>query len=281
MKKLCVIGDPIDHSKSPLIQNAMLTALGLSYEYGRQLVHPGETADFLARAKAEGYAGFNATMPHKEALVPLMDELDEDARRCGAVNTVCLRAGRVYGYNTDGTGFLRALGSLGLSPAGLRVTVLGAGGAAKSVSLALARSGAKVTVCNRTLDKAAALCGADPDHMTPANFALDTLCKLSETTDLLFNGTSLGMSGTAGQFTDLSFVDALPKTAAVCDAIYAPPETALLARAKALGHPTMNGLPMLLGQAVLALKQFTQTDFDEKTAEEAARKALEGEKVSK
>ena len=168
MKKLCVIGDPIAHSLSPRIQNAMIAALGLPYEYGRQLVRPGETAAWLDRARAEGWAGFNATMPHKTALVPLMDELDEDARRCGAVNTVCLRDGKALGFNTDGAGFLRALSELGVDPQGLNAVILGAGGAAGSVALALGRAGAGVTVCNRTVDKAAALCARDSEHLTPA-----------------------------------------------------------------------------------------------------------------
>ena len=138
-----VIGEPVLHSKSPLIQNTMLAALGLDYVYLCQPVPRGRCREWLECAKFAGYAGFNATMPHKEELVELMDELDGDARLFGAVNTVCIRDGRAYGYNTDGAGFLRALNDEGIDPAGKRVLVLGAGGAAKAVCLKLAQAGAE------------------------------------------------------------------------------------------------------------------------------------------
>lgn len=274
MKRLCVIGDPISHSKSPRVQNAMLQALGLGYEYSAVRVPAGETARWLDRARAEGWVGFNATMPHKEALVPLMDQLDRDARRMGAVNTVCIREGVYYGYNTDGGGFLGALADLGVDPADKRVLVLGAGGAAKAVSASLAQAGATVTVANRTLAKAQALCRMDPDRLTPAGFDPATLTALAEESDLLVNCTSLGMTGASGDFTDLSFLEGLPRGAAVCDAIYAPPETALLRRARELGHPTGNGLGMLVNQAILALECFVGGGIDRERAKAAALAAL-------
>lgn len=274
-KKLCVIGDPVLHSKSPAIQNAMIAALGLDYIYLCQPVPRGEAGRWLSCARYAGYAGFNATMPHKETLVPLMDELDPVARTCGAVNTVCIRDGRTCGYNTDGAGFLRALeDELGVEAAGKQVVLLGSGGAAKAVSAALAGVGAAVTVCNRTAEKARALCEMDREHLTPAGFEVEVLCKLCEGADLLINCTSLGMAGTGGDFPNLRFVDALPAAAAVCDAIYAPPETALLRRARVGGHPVMNGLGMLVWQAILALKHFTGVDFDEEKAKTAALAAL-------
>ena len=101
-KKLCVIGDPVLHSKSPLIQNTMIRALGLDYIYLCQPVKAGRAAAWLDAAREAGYAGFNATMPHKLDLAPRMDELDEDAALYQSVNTVCIRDGKLYGYNTDG-----------------------------------------------------------------------------------------------------------------------------------------------------------------------------------
>ena len=157
-KKLCVIGDPVGHSKSPLIQNTMIAALGLDYVYLCQPVPRGSCRQWLDCARFAGYAGFNATMPHKEALLPLMDELEEDARLYGSVNTVCLREGRAIGCNTDGGGFLQALLDAGMDPRGRRAVVLGAGGAAKAVALKLCQRGAReVMICNRTREKAAAL----------------------------------------------------------------------------------------------------------------------------
>jgi shikimate dehydrogenase len=274
-KKLCVIGDPVLHSKSPVIQNAIISALGLDYIYLCQPVPRGQAGRWLECASFAGYAGFNATMPHKEELFPLMDELDDTARLCGAVNTVCIREGKYYGYNTDGGGFLRALADLGVEPAGKRVTLLGSGGAAKAVAAALAGAGAQVTVCNRTVSKAEDLCQMDPAHLTPADFQTETLTRLASDSQLLVNCTSLGMAGGGGEFADLSFVDALPAGAAVCDAIYAPPETALLRRAREGGHPTMNGMGMLLHQAILALEHFTGETLDVEKAKAAALVALE------
>ena len=124
MKHLCVIGDPVLHSKSPLIQNTMIRTLGLDYDYVCQPVKREELPAWLDRVRAEGWAGFNATMPHKEALVPYMDELDEDAKLYGAVNTVCYRNGKLYGFNTDGGGFARALTMCNIPIRGTRFTLL-------------------------------------------------------------------------------------------------------------------------------------------------------------
>lgn len=273
-KKLCVIGDPIGHSKSPLIQNAMIKALGLDYEYTAVRVAGADTARWLARAKAEGYAGFNATMPHKGNLVPLMDELDGDARWFGAVNTVALREGKAYGFNTDGVGFLAALREAGMDPAGQTVMVLGAGGAAKAVVPKLTEGGAEaVTVCNRTLERAAALCGGDP-RLTPAGFDPATLGEIAGCCSLVVNCTSLGMSGTEGQFESFDFLDALPARSGVFDLIYSPPETELLRQAKGRGHRTANGLGMLVWQAVFALEHFVGRPIDRERAKTAAVEVL-------
>ena len=262
-KKLCVIGDPVLHSKSPLIQNTMIKALGLDYIYLCQPVRAGETARWLEYAKFAGYAGFNATMPHKEALLPLMDDLDEDAKLYGSVNTVVLREGRALGFNTDGVGFHQALLHAGADPKGRRVLLLGAGGAAKAVALKLSQQGAaSVIICNRTLEKAQALCDRAPEVLSPAGFDIDTLRAQAARADLLVNCTSLGMTGAKGQFDDLSFLETLPAGVPVCDLIYAPLETALLARARELGHPTLNGLSMLLYQAIFALEHFTGASID-------------------
>lgn len=275
-KKLCVIGDPIVHSKSPLIQNAMISALGLDYVYLCQKVPRGETERWLRCADFSGYAGFNATMPHKAALALLMDELDPLASACGAVNTVCIKDGKYYGYNTDGAGFLRALLDLGVDAAGKRALLLGAGGAAKAVAAALAGAGAHVTVANRTVEKAEGICEIDPARMVPAGLEKEELCRLAKESEILVNCTSLGMAGTGTDFDDLSFVEALPEGAAVCDAIYAPAETSLLKKAREKGHPAMNGMGMLLHQAILALEYFTGESLDRSRARAAAEEALKG-----
>ena len=277
MRKLCVIGDPIAHSKSPVIQNAMLHAAGLEGEYTACRVAGTDTAGWLERAKGEGYDGFNATMPHKQVLVKLVDELSDDAARIGAVNTVCIREGKTYGYNTDGAGFLQALREADMDPAGKTVLVLGAGGAAKAVVYALLKAGAqKVAVANRTVKHAGALCSqlGLPGAMA-CGFSRENLCRQASKSQLVVNCTSLGMTGTGADFADLAFLEQLSPGAGVFDLIYSPPCTPLLQRAQQLGLNTANGLGMLVWQAVFALEQFTQTKLDGAAMAAAARKALE------
>ncbi|MBE6956008.1 MAG: shikimate dehydrogenase [Ruminococcaceae bacterium] len=274
MKKLCVIGDPIDHSLSPVIQNAMIAAAGLDFAYGACRVAGAETARWLARAKAEGYGGFNATMPHKENLVPLVDELDREARQLGAVNTVAIRGGVAYGYNTDGRGFLRALVEAGMGPAGKDVLVLGAGGAARAVVHKLVEAGAETVVANRTVERAEKLCAEF--GATACDFSAQTLSEYAAKSDLVVNCTNLGMTGVAGQFEDLSFLECLPAHAGVYDLIYSPRKTALLERAERLGLQNSNGLGMLIWQGVFALEHFADETLDEAALGAAARAALEG-----
>ena len=273
---LQIIGDPVLHSKSPVIQGAMLAALGLDLEYTPHVVRRGELPQYLAWARERGVTGFNATMPHKEDLIPLLDEVDPLAQSIGAVNTVCLRAGKWVGFNTDGAGAVAALEGAGLEPAGLTITLLGAGGAAKAVALALSAAGAKrVFVCNRTLSRAQALCAQDPlGRLSPAAFDVDTLTALAEASQLLVNCTNLGMAGCDHQFEDFSFLEALPRDAAVFDAIYHPAETELLARAKGRGLKTLNGLPMLVNQAVLALEHFLNRPLNRPAMAAVAAAAL-------
>ncbi len=275
--KLQVIGDPVLHSKSPVIHGAMLGLLGLDVPYTAHVVRRGGLPDYLRWARDNGVTGFNATMPHKEDLLPLLDGIDPAAQTVGAVNTVCLRDGKWIGFSTDGGGAVAALeDGLGIGPAGLTVALLGAGGAAKAVALALAQAGAaRVYVCNRTLARAEELCAHDPlGRLAPAGFDMDTLRGRAEESQLLVNCTNLGMAGCDHQFEDFSFLEALPRDAAVFDAIYHPAETELLARAKGRGLKTLNGLPMLVNQAVLALEHFLGRPLDRPAMAEAATAAL-------
>lgn len=275
--KLQVIGDPVLHSKSPALHGAMLAALGLDVPYTAKVVRRGELPDYLTWARENGVTGFNATMPHKEDLIPLLDGIDPAARTIGAVNTVCLRDGKWIGFNTDGAGALAALKhELSIAPEGLTVTLIGAGGAAKAVALALAEAGAKrVFVCNRTPERAAALCALDGrGRLSPAAFDPDTLSRRAARSQLLVNCTNLGMAGCPGQFEGFSFLDALPRDGAVFDLIYHPAETELLAQARRRGLPRLNGLPMLVNQAVLALEHFLNRPLNHRAMAEAATAAL-------
>lgn len=269
--KLQVIGDPVLHSLSPRIHGAMLAELGLDVPYTAHVVKKGGLGSYLNWAKENGITGFNATMPHKEDLLPLLDALGEDAARFGAVNTVCLREGRWTGHNTDGEGCLAALKEAGMWPA-KAVVVLGAGGAAKAMALKLAASGAeRVWVCNRTLAKAEALCTLP--NMTAAGFDPDALERLCSGADLVVNGTNLGMEGQA-QFKSFAFLDALHVGAGVFDAIYHPAETGLLKGARERGLNTCGGLPMLIHQAIFALEYFLDRPLDHGRMGEVVRSAL-------
>lgn len=276
MRKLCVIGDPIEHSKSPVIQNAMIKAAGLDYVYDARRVAGQDTGRWLEQAGQEGYVGFNATMPHKEHLVTLVDELSADAALFRSVNTVCLKNGRMYGYNTDGDGFLRALREADMDPGGRTVLVLGAGGAANAVVSKLVEAGAdKVAVANRTVERAQALCARIGGPLSPCDFSRETLHRSASQSTLVVNCTSLGMTGTAGQFEDLSFLEELKADAGVFDLIYSPARTELLNAADTLGHRVSNGLGMLVWQGVFALEHFAHTKLDGPAMAAAARQALE------
>ncbi len=277
MSAFQVIGDPVLHSKSPILHRAMLDELGLDYPYTAHVVKKGELPAYLAWAEDNGITGFNATMPHKEDLIPLLDGLDDSAARCGAANTVALRDGKWLGFNTDGLGCLEALKEAGMDPAGKTVLVLGAGGAAKAVVPALVSGGAgRIFVANRSFPRAAALCVRDESHrLTPAGFDPDTLASLAAQSRLLVNCTSLGMEGTPSQFGDFSFLDALPGGAGVFDLIYHPAETELLRRARARGLNASNGLGMLVWQAVLALEIFLNRPLDRSEMAAAARATLD------
>lgn len=262
-KLLAVIGDPVGHSLSPRIHNTMLEQLGLNYIYFPVRVPRGETGEWLKAVRQVGFAGFNATMPHKIELLRLVNELSPDAERIGAVNTVVLREGKAVGHNTDGIGFLQSLADAGVSVKGRRAAVLGAGGAAGAVALAMAFGGAeRVTVFCRSASQAEPLIKAAPKVVAHKPFSYDGIAAEAPACDLLVNATPLGMSGVADRFERLDFVDALPKSAAVCDLIYSPRKTELLCLAENRGFKAVGGLGMLIHQAIFALELFTETAVD-------------------
>jgi len=252
-----VIGDPIAHSLSPLLHNTMAAELGLPYRYGAERVAADELPAWLARVRAEDIAGFNATMPHKLRLVPLMDRMTGPARYYGAVNTVRNDGGVLTGHNTDGDGFGLMLASLGLTFHNARVTVLGAGGAAEAIVGRAAQDGAaSVRVLNRTAARAETLRAFAPERIEALPLAED---RVPSDTEILINTIPNGNN------LDWSFVEGLSKNCAVFDILYAPPVTELLRRAGARGMAAYNGLGMLIWQAMLAFSFFTGEAFDRET----------------
>ncbi|KKB76237.1 shikimate dehydrogenase [Devosia limi DSM 17137] len=246
--KAFVIGHPIAHSRSPIIHRTWLAEHGIDGSYSAIDVAPAELPDFFDRLRSGEFAGGNVTIPHKEAVFALCDSVDPLATTIGAVNTLVVAGGKVHGSNTDYLGFLGNLDAKapGWSDDLHEAIVLGAGGAARAILVALRSRGVgKVHVLNRTRANAEALVG-DIEGLFAAH-GLDSFADLAPGAGLVVNTTSIGMHGTRFDGLDLNL---LPENALVTDIVYAPLITPLLADAAARGLPIVDGLGMLLHQAV-------------------------------
>jgi len=261
-----LFGWPVEHSMSPPMQNAAFASLGLDWCYVPFPVRPENVAEALNGARALGLKGLNATVPHKQALVPLMATLTDAARAVGAVNTVVFdEQRRMHGHNTDVSGFLVALSELLPGAQGMRALVLGAGGAARAVVYALLTLGADVTILNRTAAKASDLAEAMTSQASAlprgsrargAALTSDELRTWSAGVDLVVNTTPVGMWPHTDESPWLPNVP-LPEDAALMDLIYNPRETRLMAQAVASGNRVMGGLPMLVHQGADAFALWT------------------------
>lgn len=251
MAVLALFGNPVGHSLSPQIHNAAFAAGHMRAIYLARRVEAPRLGAAVEAAKILGFLGLNLTVPHKEAVLAHLDHVDGQARRIGAVNTVVFRDGRSAGYNTDGEGFLWSLRDLaGFDSTGCRTVVLGAGGGARAVAVALAEAGAeRVDVLNRTRQRAEAML-ADLG-LTGEALAPDRAAAALRQADLVVNCTPQGM---------WPQVDELPPadphlfkpTALVADTVYNPRPTRWLQLARQRGCRTLDGLGMLAGQAALA-----------------------------
>ena len=259
-KILCIIGHPVRHSLSPVMQNAALCACGLDYIYVPFEVAPEGLEAAIAGLKALGVAGFNVTIPHKTSIMRFLDELDVSARSAGAVNTVKNDCGRLTGYNTDGDGFIRSLANeFGFNVRGAHIALIGAGGAARGAVAALCRAGAaRITIANRTPERASELASIMESAYPGTELVVLTRIKEMEGTlasvDVLVNTTSLGMNRDTYPVLRLN---GLPRTALVYDMVYTLPVTSLLQEAAGLGLKTANGLGMLAAQGELAFTIWT------------------------
>jgi shikimate dehydrogenase len=246
-KAACVIGWPVEHTRSPLIHNHWIRELGLHAIYRREAVSPERFVDFVQHLAEHGYVGANVTLPHKQTAVRL-SEADEGAQAVGAANTLWLDNGVLRATNTDVEGFLANLDAAapGWECALQTALVLGAGGAARAVVFALIERGTeRIRVVNRNFERAVALRRQFGERVDPRRF--EEADALLSDTGLLVNATTLGM---AGQPPLELALDRLPHTAVVADIVYSPLETALIKAARRRGLPTVDGLGMLLHQAV-------------------------------
>lgn len=272
---LCIIGNPVRHSLSPIMQNAAFAASSLDYLYVPFAVAPEDLAQAVAGLKALGVCGFNVTIPHKTTIIPFLDRLDESAAAAGAVNTVQVSDSGLTGYNTDGDGLVDSLATdLDYTPGAGQIFVAGAGGAARGAIAALCRSGAKrILVCNRSLENAIAVMlemnirypETRIDVVKQNNVSREQL----RSTSLLLNTTSLGMNGERIEGIDLSD---LPENAKVYDMVYSKSGTPLVQEASARGLLAVNGLGMLVAQGERAFEIWT----GQKPPEGVMRQALAG-----
>jgi shikimate dehydrogenase len=258
-----VIGDPIAQSKSPAIHNYWLGRLGLDAEYRASLVTSESLADYLAMSRADpDWRGCNVTMPHKQAVIPLLDRLDPLAERIGAVNTIVPENGQLTGYNTDAAGFLEPLRPLLAERHLFRMArVLGTGGAARSIVAALAGENVVIVLAGRSQKKAQDILDElDPGgehHVAPLGyFAVESNFDFDDRQgcfDLVVNASPLGMEGQPPLDFDLSHA---PPGSVVYDIVTHPVDTQLLKAARAAGLATVDGLAMLIGQAAEAFTKF-------------------------
>ena len=256
-----VIGDPIGHSLSPLLHNTAFKAQNINGNYAAIHVPHGKLKNFVAAVRGSPLKGFNATIPHKQNIIPLLDYIDEEAMLCGAVNTVVQQNGLLKGYNTDMEGLNLALKQAGHGFTNKNVLLIGAGGAARAVALKAVLENAKsLHIAARSTEKARELAehvskvtGITVNYSDNAATELEKACKNA---DLLINATPLGMKGIAENHANLDFLAYMPKHGLVCDLVYNPLETALLKRAQELDIDIMNGLGMLVFQALIAQELF-------------------------
>jgi shikimate dehydrogenase len=279
--RLGLLGDPVEHSFSPQMQNAALHTCDLAMQYAPFHILPNELPAALKFLAANDFVGANLTLPHKIYAVSYMDELNDEARELGAVNTVLFREGRSIGFNTDGAGFVRAIrGEFFVDLRDLRVLLLGAGGAGRAIARQCAREGCeRLVVVNRTLEKARALVAelaprfAGPRVLGPAArleavpWEEHSLHAQMGNIDLIVNATSLGMRASDPPVLSASI---LAPHLLIFDLVYGPRETPLLESAREVGARGANGFSMLLQQGALAFEIW----FERRAPIQAMRQAL-------
>jgi shikimate dehydrogenase len=274
-----VIGWPVEHSLSPAMHNAAFAELGIDWAYVPLPVQPGDVEQALRGLVALNFGGSNVTIPHKQAVMRYMDELGDAAQITGAVNTIHIQDGKFFGYNTDPYGFLNSLKGAGCRPQGMRVAVLGAGGAARAVVYALARAEVdSVIVFNRTAKRAAFLVDDLTDTFPDSRLSFEALTRealaaLGNKVDLVVNTTSVGMYPQVDACPWPEEVP-IPTGALFYDLVYNPLETVFLTRARAAGATAIDGLGMLVHQGALAFEKWTGQQAPVEVMREACLKGL-------
>ena len=267
-------GDPVDENPTGVIEEAGYEALGLNYRYLTVRVEKDRLPDAVNGARAMGFRGFNLTIPHKVAVIPLLDELTEAARLIGAVKTVVSENGKLIGENTDGKGFLTSLRENGIDPAGKTVTLLGAGGAARAVSIELALAGARqINIINRSEARGAELASSVSEKTKAAAVYLPWIrqIRIPAETDILVQCTNIGLFPDVTGKPDVDY-DSLRPGMVAADVVFNRPETPFLQEAARRGLKTITGLGMLVNQAALNFRLWTDAEAPVRVMTEALAK---------
>lgn len=274
-----IFGFPIGHSISPAMHNAAFERAGIDAVYEAWETASDDLAEGVSSLRGENYLGANVTVPHKQAVMEHLDAIDDLATRIGAVNTIVNQNGRLIGSNTDALGFINSLHvEAGVNVRGLRVVLLGAGGAARAAAFALADAqAAELTIANRTFSRAESLANELGDsgmETTACGAPSPELLYACEGAELIVNSTSVGMLH--GPAEDKSPIpsSAIARGCVVYDMVYNPPDTPLLMDAERAGAQVIGGLPMLVYQGAAAWTRWTGREAPVEVMFEAAREAL-------
>ena len=255
----CIIGDPVDHSLSPAIHNAAFSSLGLNCSYISFRVQEGQLKNSLDSLRAINIGGFNVTMPHKVRVLEYVDQYDKTVELVGAANTVKNEDGKFCAYNTDVLGFIKPLRQRGIDFSGFEVTILGAGGAARAVAVALAseRGIANINIFNRNTNRSKELANLLKKLGLKASIvSSDNIQNIASKSNLIINTTPLGMKDEQSLIKSSS----IRKDAIVYDIVYKPINTNLLESARTAGAKVVYGYEMLLEQAIASFKIWFQRD---------------------
>jgi len=270
-----ILGWPCQHSLSPIMHNAAFRALEINAEYKIFEKKPQDLEGFLKSLTKENIYGLNVTLPYKEIVTAFLDNISSEVRLIGAVNTIKVSGNRLEGFNTDGEGFLKHLTEdLGFNPQGKIIAIIGAGGAARAVSVYLSKNNPKsVAVYDIDKTKVSALVGHLKENFNNIEFrSANSIEELNITnSDLLINATPVGMKDSEPCLVDEKFIH---KGLLVYDLIYNPKETKLLKMAKEKGARISNGLGMLLYQGALSFEHFTDRSAPIETMRQALNEGV-------
>jgi shikimate dehydrogenase len=271
-----VIGDPIEHTLSPTIHNAAFNHLELDFVFLAFRVKAAELENAICGMRGLGIHGLNVTMPHKGTVTAYLDKLDPAVKFLGSANTILNEDGKLLGFNTDGTGALKALRGNGVNLSEKKVLLLGAGGAAKAVAFALSKEVGELVILNRSSEKAKRLAEALRrtlnKNVVGGAFSLDTLAENLRNSDVLINATSVGMHPKADQ--SIVPPQLLRSGLTVMDIVYNPVETKLAKEAKTAGAKVVSGVEMLIYQGAASFEIWTGRAAPVEVMRKAALKRL-------